>query len=69
MYGRGHDESEGNMKAQEMTTMLQFMRLLNDEALDLVADARFKTEPRDYTDKVLMQFAAGEREWRKECTT
>jgi hypothetical protein len=43
------------------------MRMLPDEALDNVADARFWHEPRDYMDKVILQLAAGEREWRKEC--
>jgi hypothetical protein len=61
------NESEGNVKAYEMQTLLNFMKLLPDEALTMVADARFMVEPRDMTDKIILQFAAGEREWRQEC--
>jgi len=63
----GTTEKEGEMKVHALQTMFQFMRMLPDEALDNVADARFWHEPRDYMDKVILQLAAGEREWRKEC--
>lgn len=55
------------MKAHEMQAILAFMRLLPDDALDNIADARFTFEPRDMLDKILLVFAAGEREWRLEC--
>lgn len=57
------------MKARDLRTMLAFMRLLPDSALDVIADARFTFEPRDSLDRVLLQIAAGEREWRAECKT
>lgn len=57
------------MKVKEVQTLLAFMRLLPDDALENIADARFWFEPRDTLDRVLLQFAAGEWEWRQECRT
>lgn len=54
------------MKAHTLVTLFQFMRMLPDEALGNVADARFWFEPRDYMDKVILQLAAGEKEWRED---
>jgi hypothetical protein len=55
------------MKAQEMQTILKFMRLLPDEAINMISDARYTAIPRDALDKTILAFAAGEREWRQEC--
>jgi hypothetical protein len=57
------------MNNSTLQAMMQFMRLLPDESLSLVADARYTFEPRDYKDKVILQLAAGEWEWRQECRT
>lgn len=55
------------MKNYALQTIMQFMRMLPDESLALVAEARYTMEPRDYMDKMILNLAAGEEERRRAC--
>lgn len=52
------------MKVHEIRTLLAFVKLLPDEALEMIADAAWMTAPRDNLDRAIFIFATGEREWR-----
>lgn len=55
------------MKAKDMRTALQFMRLLPDEAIEIIDQTRLTMPPRDNLDKTLLALLAGEADWRREC--